>query len=128
MDSTYLRYAQAHIMTPFQYADDLYARSSKVEDANDESTLNNISMEYVEPSIFHSLQEDWASNPQSDHTYIVFKVQPLLATKKESSKPTHTENPKATAKHFAGRIWHFKMANVVDAGFTTSPSRSSRHS
>lgn len=57
IDCTILRFSQPTSMTPMQYADDLYAKSSKVADAYEELTLNNIFIEEVDSSICHSLRE-----------------------------------------------------------------------
>lgn len=43
-------------MTPQQCADDLVAKSGKVADIYDEGTLNEVIMEEIDTSIYHSLQ------------------------------------------------------------------------
>lgn len=57
MDSAILRYKQPANMTSMQYAEDLNAKSWKVTDVYDESMLNDIFIEEVDPSICHSLWE-----------------------------------------------------------------------
>lgn len=62
-----------------QYADCLYAKSCRVADRYDESTVNDIFMEEVEYSICYSLQEHLVMHPHVDETNIGFKTQSLLA-------------------------------------------------
>lgn len=62
-------------MTLMQYADDLYAKSCKVKDADDESTLNKTFIKEVDPSVSHILREYWNSTPQADLSDIAVKVQ-----------------------------------------------------
>lgn len=68
MDAAALHYTQPPSVPLMQYADDNYAKSCKAVDVHDESTLNNIFIESVDSSIFHSLQEYRATSPQADLT------------------------------------------------------------
>lgn len=56
-DATILRYMQPTNMTSQQIADDLIAKSCKVADVYEQSTLNDVSIEGVDASIRHSLRE-----------------------------------------------------------------------
>lgn len=55
MDSAIMRNTQPANMTIMQYSDDLYAKSCKVADFYAEGTLNDIIIEMVDSTIYHSL-------------------------------------------------------------------------
>lgn len=75
MDSKILRYSEQAYMTFMRYADDLHGKSCKVANVFDESTLNYIFIESVNPSVFQSLRKYWATHPQADVTDIFFQAQ-----------------------------------------------------
>lgn len=75
MDFKILRYMQPAHVTIMQYADDFYAKSYKVADIDDESTLNDIFIEGVHLFISCSLLEYWATHLQADVINIAFKTQ-----------------------------------------------------
>lgn len=56
-----------------QYGDASYAKSYIVAEFYQKSTLNNYSMQSIDPSIRHSLQEYWAMPPQEIIENIFFK-------------------------------------------------------
>lgn len=60
------------------YADDLYEKSCKVADVNEEFNLNAILGERGYPSIYHSLRKYCATHPKACLTDIVFMAQLLL--------------------------------------------------
>lgn len=74
MEPLILHYTQPTSMTLKQYADDLYAKSCKVADVYDESTLNNSVVEGVDIFSCHSPRKCWASSLQVDVTNIAFKA------------------------------------------------------
>lgn len=55
MNAAVLRYIQLDSLPPMQYADDLDAKSCKIADAYNDSTLNDIFIEGVDFSICNSL-------------------------------------------------------------------------
>lgn len=92
---------------------------ARLQTSINESALNDIFINGVNPSIFYSFQKYWASNLQADLTKFAFNAQMLLAIQKRSTKPPHAGNQIATAKHFGKRTCHNKTANVVDGKSTT---------
>lgn len=66
MDSAILRYKQLANMKPIQYAEDLNAKSCKGAKVYDHSTLNEIIMEGVTSSVYHSLGEYWSTPSHVD--------------------------------------------------------------
>lgn len=48
----------------------------------DKSTNNNIFIEGVKASIWHSQRNDWANNPPTDLTDIAFQAESLLTIQK----------------------------------------------
>lgn len=91
-DSKILRSIHPAHMPPTQYANDHYEKSCRVADVHGESTLNNIFVEGVDPSICHSVPEYLATLSQTDVTDIAFMVQSLLANQKRANKWANTNN------------------------------------
>lgn len=90
-------------------------------DVWDESTLCDIHIKGVDPSICHSLLVYWVSNAQASCTNIAVTEQSLLEIPKGSTKLPQAENQNALAKYFGKRSWYDKTANVADGVSTTSP-------
>lgn len=86
MDSVVLRYIHPAHMTPMQCAYDLHTKSRKVADVISRSSLNKIFTESVDPSIFYSFREYWATHTQAEVTDIAFKSQSLLAIQKRGNR------------------------------------------
>lgn len=60
------------------------------------------------------------------YQYCYQNAQLLLSISKGSTKPSHISNQNATAKQLGKQSWRNASANVVDTGFTQSPTQSSR--
>lgn len=73
-DASILRNKQTSSLTTQQYTDDTIAKSCKVVDVYDESTLNDVILKGIDPSIRHSLRNYWATNPQVDLTDMLFQT------------------------------------------------------
>lgn len=73
-------------MTLKQYTDDLFAESCKVADVYDDSTLKDVFIKGVDPSIKHSLRIYCATNSQVDLTDFAFQTRSLLSIQKKSGK------------------------------------------
>lgn len=78
---------------PQQYTDALIARSWKVADVDDESTVSDVFKEGVYASIRHILRNYSAENSQADMTYIAFPVGELWSTEKHSRKKSNVQLP-----------------------------------
>lgn len=103
-------------MTPIQYADDLYTKSYNVADVYDESTLNESYIKDVDPFIYHSAWEYWATHPQADGTNIAFKAHALLEIQKEAADPANDNNQVVSSKKKGKQTWksHLFMQSKVD--------------
>lgn len=55
-DAANERYVMPVNIIPQQYADDLVAKPCKAVDLNDDGTLKDVSIEEVDPSIYHSFR------------------------------------------------------------------------
>lgn len=86
INSKILPYIQLAHMTPVQYANNYSAKSCKVADIYDESTLNNIFIQDVDPSTCYRLWRTWATHTQAHMTNTAFKAQPLISNSKRSSQ------------------------------------------
>lgn len=98
MNFKFVSHTQPTNMTLMQYADAFSAKSCKVADVYDESTLNNISIEKVVSSICNSLRKYWVFSPQTGLSNIALKEQSLLAIQNERAKSPHAGTQNATAK------------------------------
>lgn len=61
-------------MTTMHYADDRYAKSCKDAEVYEESTLDGIFIQDVDPFICHSLQKYWTTHSQADVTDIAVEA------------------------------------------------------
>lgn len=114
-------------MTPIKYADGSYAKSCKTAEVYNKSALKDFSIEGVDAAICHSLQKNWSSSTQANLIDIAFEVQSPLAIRNRSVKTPQARNQNTFAKQFGNKSRHYKTANVVELGSTTSPSRTFQH-
>lgn len=113
-------------MTPIQYADDLYAKSSSVENGYDKATLNEIFIGEVYFSIYHSSREYSATHPHVDAIDIAFKSRWLSKIKKGSIKPASFGNHAAQSKLFGCSKRNKSTAKVVEAKLLPALTRNTR--
>lgn len=92
--------------------------------SHEESTFNNILIEGVNFSICHSLWNYWAMHPQADATDVACKAQTLLANQKEATKSANTDNQATSSKQYGSRTWNKPSVLAIEAGSSTSPTRS----
>lgn len=85
-DAAILRYTQPANMNAQLYAEELIAKSCMVAIVYSKGTLNNVLIERVDKSIYHSLRNYSATNPQGKPTDIAFQSKLLLAIQKVSGK------------------------------------------
>lgn len=83
-----------------QYADDLYAKLCKFANVCNKLITNNIFIEGVDFSVWHSLKKNYATSPRADPTSIASKTQSLLAIQKESTKHAYTGDQNANPKQY----------------------------
>lgn len=125
LDFSISRHSQASSTNTMQYAENLYAKSCKVADVYDESTLNGILVCGVDSAICHCLSNYWVSKPEANLTNIAFKALLLLAIQKGSAKLPHAGSPNAPTRQLGKNCWNNKTTNNLDTRSTTPPSRSS---
>lgn len=127
MDSTFLRYTKATIMT-WLYCSMLMTYISShasLQTLTMGSTLSDIFVARVGSLICHSLRKNWAKNSQINLADIVFKDQSLLEIQKRSTKSPDTVNRTVNAKQYGKRSLSRNTTNVVDTGSATSSTSSS---
>lgn len=123
MNSRILRHTQRANMTPMQFASDLHAKSCKVADIYAESSLKDIFIEGVDPSICHSTWKYGATDPQIDLTDILYKEQSLLLMHNGATKSANTGNSSAYSKQYGKRSWMMLAAHTIEIESSTSPTR-----
>lgn len=113
-------------MTPQQYADDLIATSWKVADLYDISTLNDVFIEIVDASIWHSLRNYWPTNSYADFTDFAFQAESLLSIQKGSGKIQTSKYPNThLTKPYTRKPWYSRnvASNVNTESMSTSSQR-----
>lgn len=85
-------------ITSQQYGDNIIAKSCKVADVYDESTLKGVFIELVDSSIRHSFRNNWTTHPEADLTEIAFQVESLLPIEKGSGNPSLDNQQQTSSK------------------------------
>lgn len=82
-DTSIQRYMQHLSMTPQQYADDIFARSGKVERVYDESTENVVFIEGADPSMRQCLRNFGRQTSPVNLTDTRFHAESLLTIQRD---------------------------------------------
>lgn len=102
-------------MTPYEFADDVFAKSYKDADVYGETTLNDVFIENVEnvgAPMRRGLRKYWAPNPLADLTDISFYAESLLLTQKRSGNiKTNIYINKIATRLYKEKLW--KSRNII---------------
>lgn len=113
VDFTNSRNKEHTNITLIPCANDIYANLWKMASVFNESTLNEIFIDRVEPIICHSFREYWAIIPHVDVISIAFKSQLLLAILKRSPKQSSSGSCVAPLKPSARRNWNKSSVSII---------------